>query len=159
MTVRILILLSTFTLGIFLGTQLAEAMLIVPYWKAMPANDFFAFYKAYGKQLHLFYAPLTIVATLLPVAAFLLSLFGLSRTDRYMWLMAVFSILFFAMFFIYFKEANRSFAERSIKDQALPQELVKWGNWHWGRVVCEFFAFVCGLLLLLRLKLKNQKEY
>lgn len=43
MTLKILLLLSTFLLGIFFGTQLAEAALIVPYWKDLSADNFFAF--------------------------------------------------------------------------------------------------------------------
>jgi hypothetical protein len=152
MIYKILLVLSTATLGIFLGTQLAEAALIVPYWKNMSADDFFAFYRVYGKNLHQFYSPLTIASTILPIATFVLSLFGKSKTDLLLWLMAAFSILFFASFFVYFKEANLSFTERTIDKEVLPQKLIEWGQWHWGRVVCETVAFICGLLLLIKSK-------
>jgi hypothetical protein len=149
---KILLLLSTCTLGFFLGTQVAEAALIVPYWKELSPDDFFVFYKAYGKKLHQFYAPLTIAATILPIATFIHSLFGKSKADLLTWLMTVFAVLFFATFFLYFKEANISFTERTISNEALAQELIKWGMWHWGRVVCEAVAFICGLILLLKSK-------
>ena len=152
MTYKILLLLSTCILGIFIGTQFAEAMLIVPYWKELSADDFFAFYKTYGKNLHQFYAPLTIAATILPIATCVSSLFRKTKTDLLMWLMTLFSILFFSTFFLYFKKANLSFTERTISNEALAQELIKWGKWHWGRVVCEAVAFICGLVLLLKLK-------
>ncbi len=152
MVYKTLLILSTATLGVFLGTQLTEAALIVPYWKNLSANDFFEFYKAYGKKLHQFYAPLTIASTILPIMTFVFSFFGKSKTDGYLWIMTIFSILFFASFFVYFKEANLSFAERTIADEALPQELIKWGRWHWGRIVCETVAFICGLFLLLKSK-------
>jgi hypothetical protein len=152
MTLKILLLLSTCSLGIFFGTQLAEAALIVPFWKELSADNFFAFYKTYGKKLNQFYAPLTIAATILPIVTLVCSLFQKSKTDLLLWLMVAFAILFFATFFIYFKEANLSFADRSISNEKLPQELIKWGNWHWGRVVCEAFAFGCGLILLLKFK-------
>jgi hypothetical protein len=152
MVYKILLILSTATLGVFLGTQLAEAVLIVPYWKNLSANDFFEFYRVYGQKLHQFYAPLTIASTILPITTFVFSFFGKSKTDWYLWLMTIFSILFFASFFVYFKEANLSFAERTISNEALPQELIKWGRWHWGRIVCETGAFICGLFLLLKSK-------
>ena len=152
MTYKILLLLSTCILGVFIGTQFAEAMLIVPYWKELSADDFFAFYKTYGKNLHQFYAPLTIAATILPIATCVSSLFRKTKTDLLMWLMTLFSILFFSTFFLYFKKANLSFTERTISNEALAQELIKWGKWHWGRVVCEAVAFICGLVLLLKLK-------
>jgi hypothetical protein len=135
-----------------LGTQVAEGALIVPYWKELSADDFFAFYKTYGKNLHQFYAPLTIAATISPITTCVSSLFGKSKTDLLMWLMTIFSVIFFLTFFLYFKEANLSFTERTISNEALAQELIKWGMWHWGRVACEAVAFICGLVLLLKLK-------
>lgn len=53
-------------------------------------------------------------------------------------------------FFVYFKQANLSFTERTISNEILPNELIKWGNMHWARIFCEAVAFVCGLILLLR---------
>jgi hypothetical protein len=62
--------------------------------------------------------------------------------------MAGFSVLFFATFFVYFKEANLSFTERTISNEALTTKLKRWENWHWGRVIFESLAFGCGLILL-----------
>ena len=56
----ILILITTAVLGIFLGAQIAEALLIVPYWKSLTANQFYTFYNRYGDDIHRFFAPLTI---------------------------------------------------------------------------------------------------
>jgi Domain of unknown function (DUF1772) len=150
MIFKILLLLSTCILGIFFGTQLAEAALIVPYWKDLSADEFFAFYKTYGKKLYQFYAPLTIVATILPIVTLVYSLFSQSKIDWLLWLMTCFTVLFFVTFFLYFKEANLSFTERTISNEALSDELIRWGNWHWGRVICEGIAFVCGLILLVK---------
>lgn len=152
MTLKILLFLSTCILGVFCGTQLAEAALIVPYWKGLSADDFFTFYKTYGAKLHQFYAPLTVFATLLPIVTFIYSLLSKSKTPLLIWLMAIFCVLFFLTFFIYFKDANVSFAERTISNKELPQELMKWAKWHWARVVFELIAFVCGLISLLRFK-------
>ncbi|MCU0469803.1 MAG: DUF1772 domain-containing protein [Arcicella sp.] len=150
MIFKILLFLSTGILGTFFGTQLAEAALIVPFWKDLSADEFFGFYKTYGKKLHQFYAPLTIAAVILPIATLVCSLFSKSKTDLLMWLMVFFVVLFFATFFVYFKEANLSFTERTISNEALTKELIKWSNWHWGRVICEGLAFGCGLVLLLK---------
>jgi hypothetical protein len=152
MSLKTILLLSTGTLGVFLGTQLAEAALIVPYWKGLSPDDFFAFYKTYGHKLHLFYSPLTIVATILPIIAIVWSLALKQKTDPLMWVMVIFTLLFFSTFFLYFKDVNLSFMERTITDKFLPQKLTEWANWHWARVSCEFIAFVCGLILLTKLK-------
>lgn len=150
MTQKILLLLSTSILGIFFGTQLAEAVLIVPYWKELPPDDFFALYNTYGKSLYQFYAPITIAATIFPTATFVHGLLTKSKPGILMWLMFSFTLLFFSMYSIYFKEANLSFAERTISNESLSSELIKWGNWHWARVFCEAAAFTCGLTLLLK---------
>lgn len=62
-------------------------------------------------------------------------------------MMVSFSLLFFATYFVYFKEANLSFAERTLSDEALRSELVIWGCWHWTRVFFEGVAFFSGLML------------
>ncbi len=67
MLFTILIALSTGILGIFLGAQIAEGVLFVPYWKALPPKDFFELHQTFGKKIHQFFAPLTIVATLVPL--------------------------------------------------------------------------------------------
>lgn len=152
MALKIILLLSTGILGIFLGTQLAEAALIVPYWKGLSPDHFFAFYKTYGNKLHQFYSPLTIAATILPVIALVWSLLTKQKIDLFMWIMVVFTLLFFSTYFLYFKEANLSFSERTITNEILPYKLKEWANWHWGRISCESVAFVCGLFLLTKLK-------
>jgi hypothetical protein len=152
MALKIILLLATGTLGVFLGTQLAEAALIVPYWKGLSPDDFFTFYKMYGDKLHQFYSPLTITATILPVIALVWSEMTKQKNDLFMWIMVVFTLLFFSTYFLYFKEANLSFTERTITNEILPYKLIEWANWHWGRVSCETVAFVCGLILLTKMK-------
>lgn len=152
MALKIILLLSTGILGIFLGTQLAEAALIVPYWKGLSPDDFFTFYKTYGNKLHQFYSPLTIAATIFPIIALVWSLLTKQKIDFLLWIIVVFALMFFSTYFLYFKEANLSFTERIITNEILPYKLKEWANWHWGRVFCETVAFVCGLILLTKLK-------
>jgi hypothetical protein len=130
MALKIILLLSTATLGVFLGTQLAEAALIVPYLKGLSPDVFFAFYKTYGKKLHQFYSPLTIAVTILPVIALVWNLLTKQKIDLLLWIMIVFTLLFFSTYFLYFKEANLSFTERTISNEKLPYKLTEWANWH-----------------------------
>ncbi len=152
MILKILLFFSTCTLGIFLGSQLAEAALIVPYWKDLPSDDFFALSKKYGEKVYDFYAPLTILAVIFPSSTFFYSLLSNSKTDVYMCLMFIFTLAFFSMYYIYFKGANTAFYERTVSNEALSFELIKWGNWHWARVCCEVGAFMSSLILLLKQK-------
>jgi hypothetical protein len=147
----LLAVLSTGILGTFLGAQIAEAVLFVPYWKFLSAKEFFELHKVFGKKIYQFFAPLTIAATLIPL---LTVAFGL-YTNRYnglaIILMGIFTLLFFSTYPLYFKNANQKFADASISHNDLPAELNKWGNWHWLRIVFEFIAFGSSLIVLMNL--------
>lgn len=148
MITEILLLASSATLGIFLGAQIAEAVLFVPYWKALSADDFFELHKTYGKKIHQFFAPLTIAATFLPLTCVGSHLFYQKNPHILFILLGISTLAFFSTYFLYFKRANKSFSDRSLSNEQLPQELIKWGNWHWGRVCFECVAFGCSLFLL-----------
>lgn len=148
MMLATLLLLSTGTLGIFVGAQIAEAVLLVPFWKTLSPNDFFELHKVHGKKIYQFFAPLTIAATLLPLVTVGVNIMCKSENQLLFTLMGCSTMLFFSTYFMYFKKANKSFLERSLSDEALPIELTRWGNWHWGRIYFECIAFGCSLLLL-----------
>ena len=152
MLFEILIALSTGFLGIFLGAQIAEGVLFVPYWKALQPKDFFELHQTFGKKIYQFFAPLTIIATLIPLLTVAYGIFINIGGQLPLILMGVFTALFFSTYFLYFKNANKMFAEASISHEDLPAELNKWGNWHWGRIVFEFIAFICSIVVLLMIK-------
>jgi len=151
MLFEILICLSTGILGIFLGAQIAEGVLFVPYWKALPPKDFFELHQTYGKKIYQFFAPLTIVATILPLSTVLYGLYTDVQNQLSLILMGLFTALFFSTYFLYFKKANKMFANASISHKQLPIELKKWGNWHWARIILEFIAFICSIVTILNL--------
>ena len=145
---EILILLSCGILGIFWGAQLTEAVLLVPYWKSLKADEFFAYYQSQGKRIHQFFAPLTIGSTLLPFLSVIYLIFFKHEYHILLFTMGLSTLAFFLTFYMYFKNANRRFTDRALTDEALPYELVRWGNWHWGRVSFEFIALGASLLWL-----------
>lgn len=143
---EILHLLSAAILGIFVGAQICEGALFVPYWKSMHPKDFFEMHKIYGKKIHQFFAPLTIAATIIPIVT---AIYAVTHAiDGYLFslLMGIFTFLFFITYFIYFKEANNRFAEESITYEELPKELNRWGKWHWSRIGLELIAFIFSLV-------------
>ena len=144
-----LLLFSSVFLGIFLGSQITEAILFVPYWKALKADDFFKFYRKYGRIIHLFFAPITILATVTPLIT--VGYYTINQTENKILfgIMGLTTLAFFSTYYLYFKKANKRFTERDLSNEELPQELKRWGNWHWGRICFEFIAFGCSLLLLL----------
>src|SRR6188474_1681455 len=56
-------------LALFVGALLAEAMVLVPMWRALQPQDFFTLHAAHAHRLYAFFAPLTVGATLLAVVA------------------------------------------------------------------------------------------
>jgi hypothetical protein len=128
MLFEILIASSTGGLGVFLGAQIAEGVLFVPYWKTLPPKNFFELHQTFGKKIYQFFAPLTIVATLLPLLTVAYGLFTNSPRQLALVFMGFFTALFFSTYFLYFKKANKSFADASLSEEELPLELIKWGR-------------------------------
>lgn len=146
----ILLLLSSAVLGVFLGTQIAEAFLIVPYWKVLSPDDFFDLHKKFAQKLYDFYAPLTILATVVPLVTVGYHFIIPTKEKLLFAFLALSTLMYFLTYFIYFKKANNAFKNREISDNALSKEIVMWGNWHWGRIAFEFIAFVIVLVLLFK---------
>ena len=151
MIYKILIALSTGVLGIFSGAQITEGVLFVPYWKALQPKEFFELHQTYGKKIYQFFAPLTIVATLVPLLTVAYGFFTNIDSQLSLMLMGLFTTLFFSTYFLYFKKANKLFAEASISHEDLPAELNRWERWHWGRIIFEFIAFICSIVALIHL--------
>lgn len=147
----ILVALSVGSLGIFLGAQIAEGVLFVPYWKSLAPKDFFKLHQTYGDKIYQFFAPLTIVSTVLPLFTVVYSMFTDMRGQLSLILMGLFTLLFFSTYYLFFKKANKQFEEASISNEQLPAALNKWGNWHWARIVFEFIAFICSIVSLINL--------
>lgn len=144
----ILLVTSTAILGVFLGAQICEGVLFVPYWKSLAPKDFFDLHQVFGKKIYQFFAPLTILATVIPLITTAYSFYSHSESFPTTLGMAVFTLLFFSTYFMYFKEANRKFATQSLTFEELPNELNRWGNWHWVRIILESIAFIFALVTL-----------
>ena len=142
----ILQFLSVLLLGLFVGALLAEGNLLVPYWRKLLPDQFFLLHKEFGPRLYRFYAPLTIAATLLTVFTAIASwLIGYS--ERWITLTAgIFSLSMIAIYFVYFKQANESFAKMSISADDLGSELGRWASWHSLRVTIGIVAFGFSIL-------------
>jgi hypothetical protein len=67
MAMDILAALSTLTLGLFAGSLLLEGLVLVPFWRNLPPQDFFKLHHDFGKRLFGYFAPLTTLAAILPL--------------------------------------------------------------------------------------------
>jgi hypothetical protein len=51
-----------------------------------------------------------------------------------------------AMFFVYFKDANADFSNRTVAEDAFAPALNSWGRWQWARVFMGISAFAAAVL-------------
>lgn len=135
-------LIATITLGLYAGSLLTEAVILVPYWRRMPADEFFRLHGTLGPKLFHYFAPLTGAAVALSIAVPILN-----KGQSISWIMAaLFSACALAIFFIYFSRANSHFADRSIPSDQLSSELTRWATWHWVRTILTIAALAASIL-------------
>lgn len=135
-------------LGLLAGALLAEGALLVPYWRTLSAEQFYALHPTYGPRLYRFYAPLTIAA---PLAALLSAGLALAVSGGHATAAVAAALLALALvacYGLYFRRANEAFARRAVAPVDLPAALARWAAWHHARVVIAILAFVCSLLAL-----------
>ena len=85
----------------------------------MDATDYF--------EQHEFVGSLTIAATVIPLTMAVFNLIYFA--DEYF----LFSIMGISIYFLYFKNVNKKFADRELANDELSVALQEWGNWHRGR--------------------------
>ncbi|HEY2772608.1 MAG TPA: hypothetical protein VGK20_01020 [Candidatus Binatia bacterium] len=138
--------LATAALGIFLGSQLTEGMVLLPWWRALAPEQFLLWYADNGQRLLGYFGPLTTATTLLAVAAASATGWaggaGLAGES----LAAILMIVVVASFFLYFERTNRGFATGTIAPGAVAAELERWSTWHWARTALAGFAFAASLV-------------
>ncbi len=138
MIIDILHVLTTVMIGLYAGSLLTEAMILVPYWRRMEPAEFFRLHGTMGPPLFRYFAPLTTAAVFLSVIA---AIFG----GFWQILAACLCVTALIIFFLYFKNANQSFADHSLETADLPSELSRWASWHWLRTVIIILAMVMSV--------------
>ncbi len=146
--VSFLSILGVLVLGVTAGAMLAEAAILVPYWRSLAPADFFDWYAANASLLVDFYSPLEIASVLVALVCAVLYSAQSRPGARLWWVAALLSILVIATFFVYFKDANADFANRAIAEDSLPAALVTWSTWQWGRVGVGCAAFAASVLAI-----------
>ncbi len=138
--------LTTFVLGLFAGSMLTEAVILVPYWRSMEAKTFFDLHSTLGPQLYRYFAPLTIAATLIPTATAIFFVWRGGSMGAYPTWSSLSMLATLGIYFLYFKAANESFATGSAGVAGLAAELRRWWIWQWIRTVIALGAFGLSIL-------------
>lgn len=135
--IEILYIVATLLVGLYAGSLLTEAMILVPYWRRMQPAEFFRLHGQLGPKLFQFFAPLTGGAVALAVIAA-----AANGGENLAWMLtAAMCLTALLIFFAYFKKANESFANHSLADEELTKELSRWALWHWARTILITIAF------------------
>ena len=140
--------LSAAGLALFVGALLTEAVVLVPMWRTLQPQEFFALHAAHAHRLYKFFAPLTVSATLLAVGAAITAVAADRPLSSASVVAAVLALVILSTYVLYFQRANASFAAASITHEALPAELARWASWHWFRTVIGLVALASALLAL-----------
>ena len=123
-------LLAVASLGIFFGAMLTEGLVLVPYWRSLPAEAFYSWYAANDKRLLGFFGPLTWLAALSALAAAAISLWTAHPGRWYAVVTAACLLVVVSMFFVYFERANAAFSGGGMPANQLRAELDRWAVWH-----------------------------
>ncbi len=145
--------------SIFLGSQITEGYLLVPYWKTLSATEFYEYYSQFGLIIGRFYTMLTIIAALLPIYISIYCFYKKSSALTYSLISTFFTFLCIGLFYVYFKETNQQFFDANFSASQLKSELEIWEYWHWSRVILEFLALVFLILTFKILTNKKTEEY
>jgi Domain of unknown function (DUF1772) len=144
--IEALMIVSASVLGLFAGSLLTEALLLVPFFRSLHVDEFYRLHDDFGPRLYRYYAPLTISATVLPLAAAA----GITLVDpaksSLAWLAAALSLAIMSTYFFYFRRANQSFAEKRLSEAELGLELTRWSGVHNFRTALAMGAFVVSII-------------
>jgi len=146
------VLLAVF--AIFVGSQITEGVLLVPYWQSLSTLEFYSYYSKFGPSIAKFYTFLTILAALIPISIAIYCKLKSKEALKNALISSFFAILFIASFYIYFKGANDLFYQATLNDTELKNELLTWSHWHWSRVIIELLSLL--FLILSFIKMERQ---
>lgn len=136
--------------SVFVGSQITEGVILVPYWQSLSAPEFYAFYNEFGPGIGRYYTILTIIAALIPLGLTIYFRVTKSEAFKFTLVSTLLAALFIAAFYVYFKGANDSFFRSTLSEDELINELVIWSKWHWGRVVLEIGSLIFLILSLVK---------
>ena len=134
-----LVVLAVVALGLSAGAVLAEGAVLIPSWRSLRPEAFLAWYREHAALLTRFFGTLEVVAAGLIILA---AVAGRGEPGcRLLAASAVLAVLVLAVFPLYFRRTNASFAEGTIAIARIAPELRRYAVWHWGRVALAIAAF------------------
>jgi hypothetical protein len=127
--------------GLLAGALLTEGMVLVPFWRKMPAEQFYDLHHLAGPRLFRFFAPLTMLGVIAPVALAILNPVHIVAA-----IAAVLCVLALLSFFVFFKDVNIKLSKQQYEYEELPDVLRRWAIWHHSRTGLVLIAFLILVL-------------
>jgi hypothetical protein len=128
--------------------MLTEAVLLVGYWRSLPAEEFLVWFGRYEPALVAFFGPLQTGGLLLSLLAVFAYAFPKRPGFGELAVSAALSIVVIGLYLAYFDDVNGAFVKGTFPLAEVPGELERWSRWQWVRTGVGFAAFVMALLAL-----------
>jgi uncharacterized membrane protein len=148
--IELLTIATATILGLFAGGMLTEALLLVPYFRSLKAEDFYRQRHDFGPRLYRFYSPLTIGATLSALTTAIAVIVLDPKNSGPSLIAALLSLSILSTYFLYFRRANRSFAEQRLTATELNLELGRWSGVHNFRTALAIAAALVSILAAIK---------
>ncbi|MBN8723014.1 MAG: DUF1772 domain-containing protein [Acidobacteria bacterium] len=145
---KLLLIATVIFLGLSAGAMLTEAVLFVPYWKKMPAQDFLAWFRNNEPHLVSFFGTSQILGLIVTLLVTILYQLQRLPNKNLLAIATLINIFILLLYPIYFKQANASFAAATIDLNNVSQKLINWGMWQWVRTFLGISAFFVAVLAL-----------
>ncbi len=126
--------------AIFIGSQVTEGALLVPFWQSLSSSEFYEYYNQFGPGIGRFYTVLTMLAAVIPLVYSIYYKKKNASSFKFAVISTIFAILFVSSFCLYFKGTNELFYQGAFSKEALKKELVTWSYWHWSRILIEIIS-------------------
>jgi hypothetical protein len=140
--------LTVVALGLAAGAVLAEACVLVPFWRRERPEAFLDWYARYAGVLLRFFGPLEAASGVLVLLAAVLSWLGWLPRPALFTSAAVLTLAVLASFPLYFQRVNASFEKRAIAPDDVGPELARWATWHWARTGLAIAAFTLAAVAI-----------
>jgi hypothetical protein len=141
---------ATLALGLLGGALLTEALVLVPYWRTLPATAFTNLHHGVAPRLYAFFAPLTVVAVVLATVSGLVSAISapLAWADWFTIGSSLLALSLLGFYRFYFESANRELPELALlaDPSKLADELRRWQRVHLVRTVVCVASFAGAAL-------------
>ena len=138
--------LAVIVSGVSCGAMLTGAMVMVPFWRSIPAAEFLTWFGANADRMQFYFGLLQVATIILAITSAILFRIGRRPGTVLLSIAAVLAVAVLTAYPLYFRAANASFVATTVPIAEVPAELARWAAWQWVRTVAGLFAFAFTLL-------------